>query len=111
MKSSSIAFVGLIKKARAIVYGDALMTSIRKQRVHAVLISSGASDRTRKQLVDKCTFYHVPVMHVAADTQLFVCEDKIVAALGVTQRTMALRLIDEEMREDYAKETGSTSQQ
>lgn len=111
MKSSSIAFVGLIKKARAIVYGDALMASIRKQRVYAVLISSGASERTKKQLVDKCTYYHVPVMHVAAESKLFVYEDKIVAALGVTQRSMALRLIEEEMREDYAKETGSTSQQ
>ena len=50
-------------------------------------------------------------MHVAAESKLFVYEDKIVAALGVTQRSMALRLIEEEMREDYAKETGSTSQQ
>ena len=111
MRSSSIAFIGLIKKARAIVVGDALMDSIRKQRVYAVLISTAASARTRKQLVDKCTFYHIPVFHVEAESGLFKLEDKTVAALGVTQRTMAVRLIEEEMREDYAKETGSTSQQ
>ena len=111
MKSSSLAFVGLIKRARSIVYGDALMAAIRKQKVYAVLISTEASPRTRKQLVDKCTFYHIPVMHVEAASRLFVLEDKIVAALGVTQRAMALRLIEEEMREDYAKETGLPSQQ
>jgi ribosomal protein L7Ae-like RNA K-turn-binding protein len=111
VKSSSIAFIGLIKKARAIVVGDALMAAIRKQRVYAVLISTAASARTRKQLVDKCTFYQIPVFHVAAETGLFTLEDKTVAALGVTQRSMAVHLIDEEMREEYAKETGSTSQQ
>lgn len=111
MKSSHLAFIGLIKKARAIVVGDALMAAIRAQSVYLVLISSGASQRTHKQLADKCTFYRIPVMVVDVNTGIFHLGEKTVAALGITQRSMAKHLIDEEMREAYAKEAGSTSQQ
>ncbi len=111
MKNSSLAFIGLIKKARAIVVGDALMTAIRAQKVFLVIISSGASPRTHKQLADKCTFYRIPVMMADVTTGIFHLGDKTVAALGITQRSMASHLIDEEMREAYAKETGSKSQQ
>jgi ribosomal protein L7Ae-like RNA K-turn-binding protein len=111
VKSSSLAFIGLIKKARAFVVGDALMAAIRARKVYAVLISTAASPRTHKQLVDKCTFYHIPVMMVDASTGLFALGEKTVVALGITRQNMALHLIDEEMRESHAKEAGSTSQQ
>jgi ribosomal protein L7Ae-like RNA K-turn-binding protein len=111
VRSSSLAFIGLIKKARAIVVGDALMTAIRAQKVFLVLISSEASPRTHKQLADKCTFYRIPVMVVDVMTGIFHLGDKTVAALGITQHSMASHLIDEEMREAYAKEAGSKSQQ
>lgn len=38
---------------------DAVLGEIRGGRARFVLVASDASDRTRKQLSDKCKYYHV----------------------------------------------------
>ena len=52
--------IGLCRAAGGVTVGfDAVMAEIRGGRAKFVLIASDASDRTRKQLSDKCKYYHV----------------------------------------------------
>ena len=54
-------YIGLCRAAGGAVVGfDLILGEIRGGRAKIVLISSDASDRTKKQLTDKCTFYSVP---------------------------------------------------
>lgn len=52
--------IGLCKAAGGVVTGtDAVLTEVRRGRAKFVLIASDASERTQKQLTDKCNYYHV----------------------------------------------------
>ncbi|MBV1709521.1 MAG: ribosomal L7Ae/L30e/S12e/Gadd45 family protein [Erysipelothrix sp.] len=54
--------LGLAARARKIVSGSVLMEAIRNKRVSLVLVASDASDRSKKQFQDKCTFYQIPCL-------------------------------------------------
>ena len=52
--------IGLCRAAGGVTVGfDAVLNEVRSGRAKFVLIASDASDRTRKQLSDKCKYYHV----------------------------------------------------
>ena len=54
--------IGLCRVAGGVTVGfDAVMAEIRGGRAKFVLVASDASDRTRKQLHDKCNYYHVTI--------------------------------------------------
>lgn len=51
--------IGLCMAAGGVTTGfDSVMAEIRGGRAKFLLIASDASDRTKKQLTDKCTYYH-----------------------------------------------------
>ena len=50
--------IGLCMAAGGVTTGfDSVLAEVRKGRVKFLLIASDASDRTKKQLTDKCTHY------------------------------------------------------
>ncbi len=52
--------IGLCRAAGGVACGtDAALGEVRRGRAKFVLIASDVSDRTRKQLTDKCKYYHV----------------------------------------------------
>lgn len=53
-------YIGLCRAAGGVVIGtDSVLTEIRRGRAKFILIAADASERTKKQLSDKCTFYEV----------------------------------------------------
>ena len=53
-------YIGLCASAGGVTTGfDLILGEIRKNRAKLVLIASDASERTKKQLTDKCTYYNV----------------------------------------------------
>ena len=51
--------IGLCMAAGGVTTGfDSVMTEIRSGSAKFLLIASDVSDRTKKQLTDKCTYYH-----------------------------------------------------
>lgn len=66
-----ISFLGLARRAGKIVSGeDTVIRAIRDGKAGAVILSEDASDRTRKTVSNKCTFYHVPLLSVPDREQL-----------------------------------------
>jgi ribosomal protein L7Ae-like RNA K-turn-binding protein len=66
-----VSFLGLAQRAGKIVSGeDTVIRVIREGKAGAVILSRDASDRTRKTVSNKCTFYHVPLLSVPDREQL-----------------------------------------
>ncbi|WP_239404197.1 ribosomal L7Ae/L30e/S12e/Gadd45 family protein [Erysipelatoclostridium sp. An173] len=57
--NNALNILGLASRARKIVTGEMLITMVRNNRVHLVIIATDASANTKKKLVDKCTSYNV----------------------------------------------------
>lgn len=56
--------IGLCRAAGGVTVGtDAVLGEVRSGRAKFVLAASDASERTRKQLADKCNYYHVKLIH------------------------------------------------
>ncbi len=53
-------YIGLCVAAGGVVCGaDSILDAVRRGRVRFLLISCDASERTKKQLTDKCNYYNV----------------------------------------------------
>lgn len=65
MASKYLNLLGLAYRARKITTGeDLIIKDIQSNRVKLVLLANDMSDRTRKQLINKCEFYKVPYIEV-----------------------------------------------
>ncbi|MBR5365043.1 MAG: ribosomal L7Ae/L30e/S12e/Gadd45 family protein [Clostridia bacterium] len=52
--------IGLCRAAGGVTTGsEAVLDEVRHGRAKFVLLASDASERTRKQITDKCKYYHV----------------------------------------------------
>lgn len=98
MLSSSLQFLGLVKKAGAIVYGDALIEAIRTKKVYLVLLSDRASERTQKQIKDKCAFYQIRLIDNIPAEHFTDIKGKTVAAIGIDNQKMASKIVRDEKR-------------
>ena len=66
-------YLGLCRRAGGVIRGgETILRSVRTdstaKRPSLVLIASDASDRTAKQLADKCRYYKVPCYKTPADS-------------------------------------------
>ncbi|MCI1857929.1 MAG: ribosomal L7Ae/L30e/S12e/Gadd45 family protein [Sporolactobacillus sp.] len=77
------ALLGLARRAGKAVSGeDTVIHYIKSRKAKAVIISTDASDRTKKTVGDKCGFYHVPLLIAPS-------REQIGAALGQPPRVLA----------------------
>lgn len=64
-----ISLLGLAARARKLVTGEELVIKeVRRGTVKLVLLSTDASEQTKKKVLDKCGHYTVPV-RIASDRQ------------------------------------------
>jgi len=98
VNSSNLQFLGLVKKAGAIVYGDALMEAIRTKSVYVVLLSDRASERTQKQIKDKCAFYQIKLFENLPDEVFTNIKGKTISAFGIDNQKMASKIVRDEKR-------------
>lgn len=62
--NNAIGTLGIAARARKIVTGDMLISSITKKKIKLVIISEEIGNNSRKKLIDKCTFYNVAYVFV-----------------------------------------------
>ncbi len=62
-------YMGLCMAAGGVVTGtDSVLAEVRHGRAKFVLVASDASERTRKQLTDKCKTYEVRILYGKTDS-------------------------------------------
>ncbi|WP_026689861.1 YlxQ family RNA-binding protein [Alteribacter aurantiacus] len=63
MNDKALNLLGLAYRARMIVTGEEIvLQSMRKNRLHLVILSEDASDNTKKKITDKASHYGVPLL-------------------------------------------------
>ena len=65
MKTEKIlAYIGFAAASRTAVFGtEPVLAQVRKQKKDTcVVMANDVSERTKKQITDKCTFYKVPLV-------------------------------------------------
>lgn len=109
MMQNNLAFLGLVKRANAIVSGDRMIEGIRKKSVYCVLLSNSASERTKKVIRNKCAYYSIPIIDSIDTVQLQSIMGENVVSVGITNNDMAQKVL-KEMRCLYG-ETGKKREQ
>ena len=94
--------LGLCMRAGKLGSGElSVLETIRKGKAHAVIISEDASENTKKQFMDKCSFYKVPSVFFGDKESLGHAIGKGVrTSLVVTDRGLAQSLLKNLLLED-----------
>lgn len=63
-----LRLLGLCRRAGKLISGqDTVIAAVQSEKAALALLSSDASERTKKQLRDKCTFHGVPLVSLTVD--------------------------------------------
>ncbi len=94
-----LTYLGLAAAKRSTVPGtDLVLSEIRKKKgTICVLLASDASERTKKQITDKCTFYNIPLIHPDCDMYTLgkrIGKSSPAACVAVTDRSLAIQIIN-----------------
>ena len=92
-----LRMLGLAKRARKLAVGtDAAINAVRSGKAALALVASDASERTKKQIADKCASYGVTLIPLAADRSALAAalgsKDGQTSACAVTDRNMAIKI-------------------
>ena len=95
--TAALRMLGFAKRARKLAVGtDASLNAVRKGKAALVALASDASERTRKQVADKCAFYGVTLVVLEADRSALAealgSKDGQTSACAVTDRGMAIKI-------------------
>ena len=63
MDSKSYQLIGMAARARKIAVGSIAIEAIRSRKAKLAILSEDASDRTKKQVTNKCDFYGVNLVY------------------------------------------------
>ena len=97
-ETAILRMLGLAKRARKLAVGtDAAIDAARSGKAAAALVASDASERTKKQIGDKCASHGVPLIRLEADRSALAAalgsKDGQTSACAVTDRNMAIKIL------------------
>lgn len=96
MDSKIYGFFGLAKRAGKTVLGiDGIINSVRYGKSKLVILAQDASENTKKQITDKCTFYNVPLI-------VFGDKESLAKSMG-TENAAAVSVIDKNFADALMK--------
>ncbi|MCC5894886.1 MAG: YlxQ-related RNA-binding protein [Alkalibacterium sp.] len=62
-KQRALNLIGLSQRANQLISGESLvLQAVRSNKAKLVIVASDASENTRKQFLNKCEYYNVPVV-------------------------------------------------
>lgn len=96
-----LSLAGLCRRAGGVIPGtDSVLTAMRQKGAtfpSVIILSDAASDRTKKQITDKASYYNIPLAIIDADPDTVGRALGLYspcAAFGVTQRGPYEKLIE-----------------
>lgn len=89
------SFLGLMQRSGNISFGETLIEEIRKNKVFVTLIAGDIGEASKKKIIDKCTFYHIPYFIVLDKDSLSKSIGKgHISAIGVKSIGGANKIIN-----------------
>lgn len=92
MGDSLYQLLGLVHRSHRLCKGETLWQKIRSRDVDLVCVAAAASDRTKKQYRDKCSFYGIDLIMVDGERLNQALGRQGLMAVGVMDRGFAARL-------------------
>lgn len=62
--NEAAGLLGLLLRSRRFATGDVIMKEMRSHHVKLLLLSDTIGENSRKKMLDKCAYYHVPYVYV-----------------------------------------------
>ena len=99
MKTDKIlSYFGLAAAKRSVVLGtDLVLKEVRKKKgTLCVILACDASERTTKQITDKCTFYEIPLIRLDCDMEALgkrIGKISPISCAAITDRGLASQII------------------
>lgn len=93
MENTDWSFLGLVRRANALISGAKLMEKLASKEVYLVLLNPAASERTKKHIRNRCLYYQIPLREDIDEASIQSISDQFVAAVGITHQQMAKRLM------------------
>ena len=105
-KEKLLGTLGLCQRAGKLKSGEfAVLEAIRKKTAVMVIVSNDASDNTKKEFSDKCSYYNVPIYFFGNKDDLGHAIGKDVrTSLAVTDQGLAKTLIKDLLLEKSTEE-------
>lgn len=94
MNKDVLNFIGLMNRAGVLITGtDLVLNGVRSGKVKMVLIDALVSENTFKKMTDKCKFYNVSYIRLAADADLgFAIGNSSRKVIGITDQNFVKAL-------------------
>lgn len=105
-KQKIINLIGISVKARKVLTGtDCVVRALNSNKIHLVLLSSDASNNTKKKMFDKCTYYNINIDNTLSTDDLLKATGKDnLMVLGITDSMLALNIYNL-LKEDIVNES------
>jgi ribosomal protein L7Ae-like RNA K-turn-binding protein len=95
MNKKWLSLLGLAVRARMLVSGEEMvLKEVRRNKMRLVILSTDASEGTKKKVSDKCNFYKVPLHVIGTREELGRAigkEERVV--IGVVDPGFAKKLV------------------
>ncbi len=90
-----LSYLGLATRSRNVVSGEfSTEKAIKENKAKLVIVACDASDNTKKNFKDSCSYYHVPYMELATKEELGRSMGKEMrASLAITDEGFANSII------------------
>lgn len=99
-----LSMLGLARRAGKTVCGaDLAVMAVRSDKTFIVLLARDASERTKKQLSDKCFSHNVKLIHLTAS------QDEMAKAAGKSSPVSAVAVTDRHFADGIAALAGEQS--
>ncbi len=94
MNNKVISTIQMAIRAQKIVYGETLILNIRQQKVFVVVLAKDAGIASAKKIQDKCKTNSIKCIVEFSKEDLKEITKKEISALGIKDRNLAKKLID-----------------
>ncbi len=81
-------------KAKKVTYGETLLFDIRSRRVKLVILAVDAGDASKKKIMDKCRFFHIPYLIMISKQDLACIFNKNISAFGISDEHLAKKFLE-----------------
>ncbi|PMD73504.1 L7Ae/L30e/S12e/Gadd45 family ribosomal protein [Companilactobacillus nuruki] len=93
MNNAFLNLLGLAVRARKVISGTELtINGVRSSEVKLVIMASDCSNRTKKDLHNKASYYNVPVVDTLNSSEIKTAIGKDRKVMGITDLGFAKRL-------------------
>ncbi|WP_099974860.1 MULTISPECIES: L7Ae/L30e/S12e/Gadd45 family ribosomal protein [Lactobacillaceae] len=95
MKNEFLNLLGIANRARKIIGGTEItIDGVRNHSVKLIIMGSDCSDRTKKEVNNKATFYKVPVVDQFSSEEIIKSIGRKRKVIGITDAGFAKRLVE-----------------